>query len=106
MPDVIMLRDAGIDIKVDLPDFNGDTEKYTATWMRQIKNEVFEMAFGVTSWIVLIKDGTVTPLSCAMYFTDKEAQMINLGERIGIKTFDIMERVYQERAEVYYANNK
>ncbi len=106
MNDVIMLRDLGIEIKVNLPDFNGTMEEYQATWMRNVYRDIFEMAFGVTIWLVHIKDGVITPLSCAMYFSEDEAKRITLGEMLNMNVKEILNDIYKKRAGEFYGREK
>jgi hypothetical protein len=106
MTDVIMIRDLGIKIKVNLPNFNGDMEEYEATWMRNIYKEIYEMAFGLTSWLVYIKDECITPLSCAMYFTDSESKRVKLGEMLNMNKTEIFEDIYKRRANEFYARQE
>ena len=106
MNDVMMLRDLGLTIKVNLPDFAGNTTAYEATWMRVIDREIFEMAFKVTSWLVHIKDGVITPLSCAMYFSEDEAKRITLGKMLNMNVKEILNDIYKKRAGEFYGREK
>lgn len=106
MADVVMLKDLGVDIKVNLPDFNGKLEEYHATWMRNILGSVYEVGFGVTIWLVSIRDSVVTPLCCAMYFTEEESKRIELGEMLNMDIREVMEQIYERRINDYYTEYK
>ena len=106
MADVVMLKDLGVDIKVNLPDFNGKLEEYHATWMRNILGSVYEVGFGVTIWLVSIRDSIVTPLCCAMYFTEEESKRIKLGEMLNMNIREVMEQIYERRINDYYTEYK
>ena len=106
MADVVMLKDLGVDIKVNLPDFNGKLEEYHATWMRNILGSVYEVGFGVTIWLVSIRDSIVTPLCCAMYFTEEESKRIKLGEMLNMSVREVMEQIYERRINDYYTEYK
>lgn len=106
MADVVMLKDLGVDIKVNLPDFNGKLEEYHATWMRNILGSVYEVGFGVTIWLVSIRDSIVTPLCCAMYFTEEESKRIELGEMLNMDIREVMEQIYERRINDYYTEYK
>lgn len=84
MADTIMIRDLGITLKVNLPNIKGETTEREATWMRNITGDFFEVGFGVTNWLVHIKDSVITPLSCTHTFTEEEAKMLTLGKSLGI----------------------
>lgn len=110
MPDTIMLRDLGITLKVNLPNFKGETTEYEATWMRNILGDIFEMAFGVTIWLVHIQDSIITPLSCTMYFSEEECRILELGKSLGIyyndNYSDLIETILKRRANKFYARQK
>ena len=110
MTDVIILRDLGIEIKVNLPDFNGTMEEYQATWMRNVHRDIYEMAFGVTIWLVRIKDELITPLSCTMYFTEDECRSLDLGRSLGLYYNQgysgLVESILLRRANKYYAEHE
>ena len=106
MSDVIILRDLGLTLKVDLPDFAENMASYEAKWMRLIDKEIFEMGFGVTSWLVHIKDGIVTPLNCAMFFSSEEAKRIDLGKTLNMNTRELMNDIYKRRAGEFYADRQ
>lgn len=110
MADVVMLKDLGVDIKVNLPDFNGTLEEYHATWMRNIHRDIYEMAFGTTAWLVRIKDEVITPLSCVMYFTDDECRALELGKSLGLYYnqgySDLVNSILLRRANEYYTERE
>jgi hypothetical protein len=110
MADVIMLKDLGVSLKVNLPDFRGNLEEYEATWMRCILDEVFEMAFGVTIWLVHIHESIITPLSCVMYFTEDECRSLDLGKSLGLYYNEgysgLVESILLRRANKYYAEHE
>jgi len=110
MADVIMIRDLGITLKVNLPNAKGETTEREATWMRNILGDIFEMAFGVTIWLVHIQDSIITPLSCTMCFTEQESKMLELGKSLGIyynsNYSDLIETILKRRANEFYARQK
>lgn len=110
MADVVMIRDLGITLKVNLPNSKGETTEHEATWMRNILGDIFEMAFGVTIWLVEIRDSAITPLSCTMYFTEAECRMLDLGKSLGIyyntNYSDLVDTILKRRANEFYARQK
>lgn len=110
MADVVMLKDLGVDIKVNLPDFNGKLEECHVTWMRNIHRDIYEMAFGTTAWLVHIKDEVITPLSCVMYFTDDECRALDLGRSLGLYYNSgysgLVDSILLRRANKYYAEHE
>lgn len=104
--DTIILRDLGITLKAELPDFFGNKTTHEATWMRQVLKEVFEMGFGTTIWLVYLKDGIVEPLSCTMGVTEDECKVLDFGKSLNIPQIKLTEKILQRRAEKFYAEHK
>lgn len=102
----IVFRDIGAEVFVNITSASGDNKEHKATWMKNIDRDIFEMSFQTTSWIVHIKDGTITPLSCALYFTQDEVNILSAYEQLRIKRTDSYEKIYQRRAEEFYANQR
>jgi hypothetical protein len=96
-----------LNLEVPIPDFFGKTSVLKATWVRHVEREIFEMAFGITSWLVEIKEGKIPiPLSCTLYFSDKEYRLISLCESLNMSQFEIREKIYKERISEYYAGKE
>jgi len=103
MTDTIIIRDLDITLKVNLPNWKGEIAEYEVTWMRNILEEIFEVGFGITTWLVYIKDSVITPLSCTMYFSEEESKALKLGKMLNINCREIMEEIYKRRANEFYA---
>lgn len=106
MSNTVSLRELGVTLKVNLPDYSGNTTEREATWMRNVIGSVYEVAFGVTIWLVSIRDSIVTPLCCAMYFTEEESKRIKLGEMLNMNIREVMEQIYERRINDYYTEYK
>jgi hypothetical protein len=101
MSELVIFRDLGITIKVSIPKGDGSSEELEAKWMRNIIGSVFEIGFGITNWLASIQEGIITPLSCAIYFTEQETKFIDLSRRLNMKYSETLEQIYKQRAGEY-----
>jgi len=101
MAELVTFKDLGITLKVSIPKGDGSSEELEAKWMRNIIGSIFEMGFGITNWLVSIQEGIITPLSCALYFTEQEAKFIDLSRRLNMKYADTLKQIYEKRAGEY-----
>jgi hypothetical protein len=105
--EIIPIYETGVEIIVNLPDYYGKESPYKATWVRHISRNVYEMAFGVTSWLVHINSNKlITPISCADYIYSNEDTILNLCTQLHISKDSITEKLYKDRIKEFYKSRK
>jgi hypothetical protein len=97
-----------IDMHIDIPDFFGTLTRYKVIWIRPITKSFCEVSLannenGYTNWLVKIEDDqSITPISCTLYFNEKETKQLRLGDSLHL---NLLDKVLKERISEY-GNNK
>jgi hypothetical protein len=108
MSEMIFLDRNDVDMYVDIPDFFGVLTRYKIIWVRPLMGNFCEVSLrseddGYTNWLVKIEDDkSITPISCTLYFNEKETKQLRLGDSLHL---NLLDKVLKERISEY-GNNK
>lgn len=103
--ETILVRQNGIDIKLQIPDAFGEMQEVTVVWIRPMTDRYIQASLktkddGYTIWLCkVLDDSTLQPISCTMYLDPVESNKVRLMEKLNVKGSVIEDKLLTDRIE-------